>query len=77
MRNPVFTNGDRVAFAAAFCRSIMDFTVRGHMRGTVVGIGIEVRAGVNLILIDWDDGQHASVLSTNLVHADRIHLEPN
>jgi len=77
MMNRQFNDGDRVAISATFLRNICDFShASASKRGTIAAVGLEVRKGVNLIHIDWDNGEHGRVLSTNLVHADKLHLEP-
>jgi hypothetical protein len=81
MTNPVvFRVGDRVALRAAFLRSIMDYShASASRRGEV--IGIEPMGKWQLVEIygvQWagDPKRSFKVLSCNLVHADRIHLEP-
>ena len=69
-----FKIGDKVALKAAFLRSISDFSFEAaSKRGTVIEI-IPIAKGVDLIgLAGW--GGSGRVLSTNLILADRIHLE--
>jgi len=74
---PVFTNGDRVAMAAAFLRSIMDYShASASQRGVVTHVS-PVHADRTLVQVQWDDGHVSKSLNVNLVHADRIHLESN
>lgn len=74
---PTFTNGDRVAMSAAFLRSIMDFShASASQRGVVTHVS-PVTKDRTLVQVQWDDGHVSKSLNVNLVHADRIHLEPN
>lgn len=76
-----FKLGDIVAFRAAFLRSISDYShASASRRGAVIDLH-PIAPGVDLVVIDgaqWagDPGAYCRVLSTNLVRADRIHLEP-
>jgi hypothetical protein len=75
---PVFANGDRVAMAAAFLRSIMDFShASASQRGVVTHVSDFGQKDRSLVQVQWDDGHVSKSLNVNLVHADRIHLEPN
>lgn len=74
-----FRNGDRVAYRAAFLRSIGDRThATASRRGTV--IKPEAYPGwKSFAAVRWDDRSDAEptpVNVTNLVLANRHHLEP-
>ena len=71
-----FKIGDKVAMSAAFLRSIGDYSHdSASMRGTVVGL---IPFGARtLVRIKWCRWRATtSVLDCNLIHANRIHLEP-
>lgn len=71
-----FAIGDRVAMSARFLRSISDFRAStANRRGKVQAIS-HIAKDRSLVTIWWDDGFISKALNTNLVHADRIHLEP-
>lgn len=79
----VFKVGDRVAYRAAFLRSIGDYSYdSASMRGTVVEVDPKpFRPGVQYMKVQWDGAELAyessyGVLSTHILLADRIHLEP-
>lgn len=75
---PVFTNGDRVAIAAAFLRSIMDYShASASQRGTVTHVSPPIHGDRTLVQVQWDDGHVSKSLNVNLIRADRIHLEVN
>ena len=69
-----FNIGDRVVRSAAFLRSTGQFT--GHapyLRGTVSGW--EGNEHFLVVEVEWDDDTVSQILSPNLVHENRIHLE--
>lgn len=69
--------GDRVAFRAAFLRSIFDYSHdSASKRGTVTETPLAMGERA-LCRVAWDNGTIQTVLDCNLIHADRIHLEPN
>jgi hypothetical protein len=71
-----FELGDIVAYRAAFLRSILDYTyASASKRGAVTAI-IPIARGVSLVTVGGDFGG-CRILSTNLILASRIHLEPN
>lgn len=68
--------GDRVAYRAAFLRSIGDYSgYSASKRGTVTAIVFPLHSGA-LLSVAWDDGFKSNVNSNNLIRADCIHLEP-
>ena len=76
MKPRQFNVGDRVAFSRAFLQSTFQFS--GWVpfaRGTIIGL---VDCGpVILAEVQWDGRDMGNrVLTSNLVHANRIHLEP-
>ena len=75
-----FQIGDRVAYKAAFLRSIMDYShASASRRGTVVAL-TSVSKDLDLVDIEGWNGRgerNGRVLSSDLILADRIHLEPN
>jgi hypothetical protein len=68
----IIKNGDRVAYARKFLRSVGAITHDiASRRGTVLDAD-----GV-LVRVRWDDTRKpAPVLKSNLVPANRLHLEP-
>lgn len=67
-----FAVGDRVAYTAAFLRSIGDYSSESAShRGAVTRID-----GAPLIEVQWEGGKKQLVNTNNLILADRIHLEP-
>jgi hypothetical protein len=82
MRNAINV-GDRVAFSRAFLRNTGQFTGwKPFARGKVTKIA-DIRAwddGNGLATVEWVMGDapypYSQVLLSNLVRADRIHLEP-
>ena len=74
---PIFNLGDRVAISAIFLRNIMDFShASASQRGHVTHVS-PVHGDRTLVQVQWDDGHVSKSLNVNLVHADKIHLEPN
>lgn len=64
--------GDRVAFRARFLRSICDYSAESaNRRGTVLNVSSDW-----LLTVAWDNGDVTKVLASNVIEADRIHLEP-
>lgn len=72
-----FKVGDRVAFSRAFLQSTFQFTGwPPFARGTIMEL---VPCGpVTLATVEWNNGpdQGQRVLTSNLVLASRVHLEP-
>lgn len=70
--------GDRVAYTRDFVRCVGGYAKNvADRRGTIVS-GIKVQSSNRLYLrIQWDDnrGQTGTVLSSNVIHVDRLHLE--
>lgn len=61
--------GDRVVYAAKFLRSVAWYTgvpIDGMIRA-IDGIFVDV---------EWSDGHRAPVHASNIIRADRKHLEP-
>lgn len=80
-RHLKFERGCRVAYAREFLRNTSQFTGPSaptssgpFARGSVVEVE-PFHGSKSLIRIHWDDGHISSVLDSNLVHVDRIHLE--
>lgn len=75
-----FSVGQRVAYRAAFLRSIMDYSYdSASLRGTIKGLEILYTSHdmPRVVLVKWDGITKSSrVLECNLIAADRIHLEP-
>lgn len=87
MMKDLFSIGDRVAYRAAFLRFLLDYSyASASRRGTVVDP--EAFPGdPHFVRIQWDDkhrvgagvgdGETTTIICTrNIIHADRIHLEP-
>jgi len=78
----MFKIGNRVAYRASFLRSIGDYSYdSASMRGTVVFVDPKpFRSGANqqqYLKIRWDyQDFDAGALSSNLILANQIHLEP-
>lgn len=71
----IFKEGDRVAYRAAFLRSIGDYSYDMAQRRGVVLDATELHKH-QLLQVLWGDGRKGGVLSCNVILADRIHLEP-
>lgn len=70
---PTFNIGDRVAYSAAFCRSIGDYTDTPHWRGTVEDVKEPLKCGartLHRIVVRWDGeyGGPSAILAENLAH---------
>ena len=78
--NQDFAIGDRVAYRAAFLRSIFDYSHdTASRRGTIQAIErLYSRHNMpRVISVLWDDRtQPSNVLECNLIAPDKIHLEP-
>jgi hypothetical protein len=72
--------GDRIAYRAAFLRTIADYSYgSASRRGTIKGIERLYTSYdmPRVISVQWDDRDAPSnVLECNIIRADRIHLEP-
>lgn len=79
---PTFKAGDRVAYSRNFVKSFPD-TDNGKeiadRRGTVEKLTYPVRGSADkgFYRVVWDDSPNEGgiILSTNLVHADKLHTE--
>jgi hypothetical protein len=70
-----FSIGDRIAYRAAFLRSIGDYShASASRRGTVMNA--HPSAWPHLLDVQWDDGHASPVNASNVLLASRIHLEP-
>lgn len=77
---PTFKAGDRVAYSRAFVKGpgacLKDIADR---RGTVEKLTYPVRGSADkgFYRVVWDDSPNEGsiILSTNLVHADKLHTE--
>lgn len=83
MKSPAFVPGDRVMFARSFLRSTGQLTgpeapcaFGPFAAGEVREVKVLSRDMPPLVLVHWDDGSERKVLASNLVHANRRHLEP-
>ncbi len=77
---PPFEIGDRVAISARYLRATGDYSqTSADMRGTITDFPyFSFRSGLKLASVKWDGRERPMVFNTvNLVHAHRIHLEPN
>jgi len=64
-----FNRGDTVAYTAAFCRSIGDYTDTPHWRGTVIcSKTFPGMHGRTVVLVHWGDGLLMRVVDSNLAH---------
>ena len=67
--------GTRVAYRAAFLRSIQDYS---HRRAALRGVVREL-ADLDVVVlatVQWDGGPEQRENVKNLIPADRLHLEP-
>jgi hypothetical protein len=75
---PTFKPGDRVAYSRNFVKGCAYGKCVADNRGTVQRLAMPVRGnpGKGFYAVQWDgiEGER-TVLSTNLVHAGRLHLE--
>lgn len=79
---PTFKAGDRVAYSRAFVKSFLGADNGKEIadrRGTVEKLVYPVRGSADkgFYRVVWDDSPNEGsiILSTNLVHVDRRHLE--
>jgi hypothetical protein len=72
---PKFEQGDRIAYRAAFLRSIGDYSHASASRRGVV-LNAHPAAWSHLLDVQWDDGSSSPVNAANVLLADRVHLEP-
>jgi hypothetical protein len=72
-----FALGDRVAMRRRWLQSVMDYTyASASRRGTVVEPPEGREAVHGFAYVQWDGWDHPVLINvTNLVHANRIHLE--
>jgi hypothetical protein len=64
-----FKAGDRVAMSSKWLKSTQAHDM-GNLRGTVFYTGDMV------VSVQWDNSRVSGVLASNLVLAERVHLEP-
>lgn len=73
----VFQTGDVVAYSRHFLRNCGIWHQQFADRRGTVAIVHEPRRGVpDVLTVRWHDGDVQRVLPTNLVLANRLHLEP-
>jgi hypothetical protein len=76
---PTFKPGDRVAYTKAFVKRCAYGKCVADNRGTVLRRSMPVRGqpGKGFYAVQWDgvEGER-TVLSTNIVHANKLHTEP-
>jgi hypothetical protein len=72
-----FKPGDRVAYSREFLRNTGQFTGEAPFkRGTVISVHDHRSYGPLLVHLRWDGTTlGCNVNASNLVHADRLHLE--
>ena len=70
--------GDAVAYSRQHLRSIADYSHdSASRRGIVIAVCALKGTAHDLIRVQWaNEDAQSSVLSCNLVRADRLHLEP-
>lgn len=69
--------GDRVAYRAAYMRSIGSYSYDlASRRGVVKSVVIPLHNGHAVVAVHWDDGFGANINTANLIRADKLHLEP-
>lgn len=72
-----FVAGDRIAYRAAFLRSIVDYSAASAERRATVLDANPAGLGAPFLEIQWDDRGAPSLINVNnVLLADRRHLEP-
>jgi hypothetical protein len=69
MDKPEFREGDFVAYTSNFLRSIQWY-VMVPKEGRVTEVNDDI------VSVEWSDGYATRVHSDNLIHTNRLHLEP-
>lgn len=73
-----FKPGDRVAYSRGFVKTCAYGKCVADARGTVIRLSMPVRGnpGKGFYVVQWEgvEGER-TVLSTNIVHADKLHNE--
>lgn len=78
-KKPVFSVGNRVMYSRQWLRSVGIFSGPVPFAvGKIIGIDTLGKSGPQIAQIRWaDPDMPQRVLTSNLVRADRLHLEPN
>jgi hypothetical protein len=69
MEKPEFREGDFVTYTSAFLRSVQWY-VMVPKEGRVESVEDEIAT------VRWNDGQVSRINVHNLIHTNRLHLEP-